>query len=97
MLESRSCRNHPARPGIGSCPSCSAVICEECSTRVDGILHCRECLARAAAGDRRRSWRSWSAVIPTLSLVPVAYLAVAYALQGLVTILALLASRWGKA
>lgn len=94
MLGSRNCRHHPDRPGIGVCPSCSAVICEECSTRVEGILHCRECLAKKAAPAARRSWRSLSALVPALIVAPVAYLALAFVLQGLVAGLAFVASLW---
>jgi hypothetical protein len=96
MLGSRSCRHHPDRPGIGVCPSCSAVICEECSTRVEGILHCRECLAKKAEPARRRSWRSLSAILPALVLAPVAYLALALVLQGFLAGVAFVALRWGQ-
>lgn len=51
-----ACRNHPAREAIGVCVKCRARVCAECSTKVDGINHCVECLgalakeARAAGG-----------------------------------------------
>ena len=94
-LAERRCRNHPDRPGIGICPSCASTICDECATRVEGILHCRECLARAAPPPSTAGWRSLSAVAPAMVLVPLAYLAVAYGLYALVAVLAW-AQRSGK-
>jgi hypothetical protein len=48
--EARSylCRNHPEREGIGICVICKNVVCVECSTKIDGVNHCRTCLARRA-------------------------------------------------
>ena len=75
-LAATACRNHPGRPGIGVCPSCATPVCEECSTRVDGILHCRACLASKASAEARPPWRSLSAVLPALVLTPLAWLGV---------------------
>ena len=83
----RPCRNHASRPGIGACRACGAVICEECSTRVEGILHCRACLAKVVRGAEGRGWRSLSAVLPALLLAPLAWLATALALAGFVSLL----------
>jgi hypothetical protein len=56
-IESFQCRNHPDREGVGICVSCRRVICVECSTKIEGVNHCRECLAKrgatAEAGARR--------------------------------------------
>jgi hypothetical protein len=89
-----NCRHHPARVGIGRCMSCQGTFCEECATRVDGILRCRDCLPKteAAAAPPRARWRSLPAVAPALLLTPLAYLVVAYALYGLAAGLALLQS-----
>ena len=92
ILPTRACRNHPARPGLGVCPSCSSVVCEECSIRVDGILHCRACQVSAVAAPDRPRWRSLSAVLPALVLLPVAWGAVTLLLQGLAGALALVGS-----
>jgi hypothetical protein len=92
-LGALNCRHHPQRVGIGRCMSCQGTFCEECATRVEGILRCRDCLPRAAppaaAGSR---WRSLSAVAPALLLAPLAYLVVAYGLYGLAASLVLLQS-----
>ncbi len=42
------CHNHPKRLPIGRCPLCTRLVCDECHTRLDGILHCRDCLAERA-------------------------------------------------
>ncbi len=55
MALSGRCRYHPERDAIGVCMRCRAVICSECSTRIDGINHCRPCLEvlRGEVGARR--------------------------------------------
>ena len=70
------CLAHPERPGIGVCTRCRATLCEECATRVEGILRCRECLAQHAARAAGRGWRSLSALAPALLLAPLTALAV---------------------
>jgi hypothetical protein len=45
-----ACRNHPAREAIGVCVVCRIRVCSECATKVDGINHCVDCLAKAARG-----------------------------------------------
>jgi hypothetical protein len=51
------CRYHPQRDGVGICMRCRAVICSECSTKIDGINHCVRCLAQlhAEAAPARRT------------------------------------------
>ena len=39
------CANHPKRLPVGRCPLCERLVCAECHVRLDGILHCRDCLA----------------------------------------------------
>jgi len=41
------CANHRDRAPVGRCARCGAHACAECVTRLDGILHCRDCLAVA--------------------------------------------------
>jgi hypothetical protein len=94
-VPARPCRNHPARPGVGACPTCGSIICEECSTRVEGILHCRSCLAKVAEAGERQGWRSGPALIPALLLLPLAWAATALALVGFVSLLGLLAE-WAR-
>lgn len=48
------CKNHPDRDGVGICVPCKRVVCADCSTRLDGINHCRECL-EAKLGKARRA------------------------------------------
>ncbi len=44
-----SCKYHPGRPGVGVCMRCRAVVCEACTTRLDGVNHCHACLRELAA------------------------------------------------
>lgn len=74
------CLAHPERPGIGVCTRCRATLCEECATRVEGILRCRECLAQHAAPAVGRGWRSLSALLPALLLAPLTALGVGFGL-----------------
>jgi hypothetical protein len=96
LLAQVACRTHPARAGIGICPACATTICEECSTRVDGVLHCRTCLEGRRAPARYGGWRSLPAVLPALVLVPAATLAVAGGLYGMAWLLTAAGSleRW---
>ena len=90
-LGALNCRHHPQRVGIGRCMSCQGTFCEECATRVEGILRCRDCLPRPAERSEAKSgWRSLPAVAPALLLAPLAYLVVAYGLYGLAASLAVL-------
>lgn len=82
-LARTACRHHPDRPGIGVCPTCSVTVCEECATRVEGILRCRACLAKEPGSPAASRWRSASALAPAALLTPLAYLGVAYGLYGL--------------
>ncbi len=38
------CVHHPERAPLGRCAACRRPVCGECHIRIDGILHCRECL-----------------------------------------------------
>lgn len=60
-------------------------MCEECSTRVDGILRCRACVTAGTTEvrPRRVAWRSARAVLPALVLAPLAWGAVGWGLYGL--------------
>jgi hypothetical protein len=53
------CRNHPAREAIGVCVKCRGRVCGECSTKLDGINHCADCVAALAvsAGDAAKPAR----------------------------------------
>lgn len=42
------CRNHPDRPATGLCVRCRAPICPDCTTKVQGINHCLNCLSQRA-------------------------------------------------
>lgn len=50
LVEGRSggCVHHPERAPIGRCAKCRRPVCGECHTRLEGILHCRDCLGLAA-------------------------------------------------
>lgn len=47
-IPSTRCQVHPTRSGIAVCMGCSIVLCEACSTRIDGINHCKACLTARA-------------------------------------------------
>jgi hypothetical protein len=61
-----ACRNHPAREAIGVCVKCRARVCAECSTKLDGINHCVECLAKLAGAHRDGGERAARASSPWL-------------------------------
>ncbi len=72
-LKKTFCINHPDRPAVGICVITKNPICEECSTRYDGVNYSREGLAimraRRKAGAGRRFWRdhAWFAAMVILS------------------------------
>jgi hypothetical protein len=70
------CKNHPDRDGVGICVPCRRVVCADCSTRLDGINHCRECLEAKIGKARRAPGRSRKAVerVAAAGFVLVAYL-----------------------
>ena len=41
------CVHHPERAALGRCATCKRAVCGECHVRLDGILHCRDCLTAA--------------------------------------------------
>jgi hypothetical protein len=41
------CFQHPDREGVGVCVGCRAVVCVECSTRIDRMNYCIRCLRAA--------------------------------------------------
>jgi hypothetical protein len=48
LPQTHRCANHPEREGVGICVSCRAVVCVECSTRVDRMNYCIRCLRAVA-------------------------------------------------
>jgi hypothetical protein len=48
-----ACPNHPQREAIGICVRCRRRVCSECTTKVDGINYCVDCLAELARGPAR--------------------------------------------
>lgn len=68
-ITSGRCANHPDRHGLGVCVECRKVVCEECTTRFEGINRCTMCLAaRQAALADVPDVPEWSArvVIPAI-------------------------------
>ncbi len=43
-----NCALHPEVPAIGVCVSCRRVVCDSCSTRLQGRNFCSTCLVRKA-------------------------------------------------
>jgi hypothetical protein len=48
------CANHPEREGVGVCVGCRAVVCVECTTKIDRMNYCTRCLNAAAPEEPRR-------------------------------------------
>ena len=90
------CRDHPGRPGVGICATCSSTLCEECAARHDGILYCSTCLHTEAGAPPQRRWRSLSAVLPATVLVPLAWLLLGYALYVSVLAAGVLREWWAR-
>ncbi len=44
------CVNHGDVPGIGVCVGCRRVVCEACTTRLQGRNFCVQCLTARAVG-----------------------------------------------
>ena len=42
---SATCTRHPARFAVGVCVRCSAALCSDCITKLDGINHCLDCMS----------------------------------------------------
>jgi hypothetical protein len=46
------CSHHPTRAAVGICVRCARAMCSDCITKIDGINHCRDCLAQLQAAQR---------------------------------------------
>ena len=85
-LKKSYCVHHSDRPAIGVCVITKQLICEECSTRYEGVNYSREGLAilreRRAAEGQRKFWpdRVWFIIFLLFS--PVFMLALYMALNG---------------
>src|SRR5689334_19900472 len=53
-LQHFRCGTHPDREGVGICVSCRAVVCVECSTKIDRMNYCIRCLQSASAPGREK-------------------------------------------
>jgi hypothetical protein len=42
----RACHYHEDRPAVGICMRCRRAICAACTTRLDGVNHCHQCLKK---------------------------------------------------
>ena len=67
-VESFQCRNHPEREGVGICVACRRVFCVECSTKIDGVNHCRECLAKRQKTAQASATRSAGFLVRAIEL-----------------------------
>ena len=79
------CQYHRDRPGIGVCMRCRAVICQECSTRLDGVNHCHRCLEELGRHPERRErgrFLSLLAAVAVLGLGWLLLVAFCWNLQG---------------
>ena len=92
-LKKTFCLNHPDRPAIGICVITGQAICEECSTRYEGVNYSREGLrilqARRNEENKARWWpdRIWL-ILGTL-LSPLCALLIYMGLRALIFVLGL--------
>ena len=54
-LARQSCAEHPDRHSFALCVSCRKVLCQECTTQLEGINYCRTCLPGVAAAPVKRA------------------------------------------
>lgn len=47
------CETHPQNPGVAACVRCSAVVCSDCTTRLQGRNFCATCLQRMASPEEQ--------------------------------------------
>ena len=64
-----ACKYHPDRAGVGVCMRCRAVVCTDCTTRLDGVNHCHACLKKLAAPEARRAEGGGEATFGALLLL----------------------------
>ena len=87
-LKKTFCLNHPDRPAIGICVITGQAICEECSTRYEGVNYSREGLrilqARRNAENSLHGWRGRSWLILGTLLSPVSVLLIYFGLRAMI-------------
>jgi len=79
------CQFHQDRPAIGVCVRCRRPICAACSTRLDGVNHCRNCLERLATPaqePRSGASRQWMVALALLAGAWLLLFGVAWLLEG---------------
>jgi hypothetical protein len=52
-VTAQACQQHPEQAAVGICVRCGAPFCDACLTKLDGINHCRSCLALLARTSAR--------------------------------------------
>ena len=55
LLARQSCSEHPDRHSFALCVTCRKVMCQECTTQVEGINYCRTCVAARTAVPNHQS------------------------------------------
>ena len=67
----RACHYHEDRPAVGICMRCRRAICAACTTRLEGVNHCHQCLknlGRTAAEPRRAAGSGFPAALVVLGV-----------------------------
>ena len=67
----RACHYHQDRPAVGICMRCRRAICAACTTRLDGVNHCHQCLknlSRTTAEPRGAAFSGVSVAVAVLVL-----------------------------
>lgn len=92
-LKKTFCLNHPDRPAIGICVITGQAICEECSTRYEGVNYSREGLrilqARRNAENAGYGWRGRLWLILCTLLSPVSVLMIYFGLRAMIFVMGL--------
>ena len=67
-----NCETHPAIPGVGVCVACRRVLCDSCTTLLQGRNTCSTCLGRTAnlgeSAEDGRSSPGWSVLVALATL-----------------------------
>jgi hypothetical protein len=86
-LKKTYCHNHADRPAIGVCVITGQAICEECSTRYEGVNYSHEGLrilqARRNARNTIRWWPDRTVLIAGILLTPLWMILIYFGLQTL--------------
>ncbi|MHC4661162.1 MAG: hypothetical protein ACYS8W_05685 [Planctomycetota bacterium] len=73
-ISESSCANHPKRKGMGICVVCRKVICSECLTRIEGIIHCKDCLSGRLEKEKKTAFAGIAGRFFAVTLIVLGFL-----------------------